>query len=337
MPRQPRIDLSGYLYHIIIRGIERRSIYKDKRDYQDFLNRFEEVIIESDGTCFAWALMPNHAHLLIRSGKYGLADMMRKLLTGYAVCFNLRHKRMGHLFQNRYKSILCQSDTYLFPLIRYVHLNPVKAKIVRSVSDLHSFPWTSHRDIMIQSHTSWYDSESVLRLFGTTQQDAQKNYLGYLNDGVDEDVDFEGGGLIRSKTMGKGTILTNKVSPYQLRDERILGDNDFITELSSSVVLHDENSEKFNDKRISIQELIDVITRKNGITKDTLFKKNFNRPTKTARALIAYIGVNKLGLTNEKASRALKITSAAVSKMLSRNKREFSKYAEQKISEIIAQ
>jgi len=130
MPRKARIDAPGALHHIIVRGIDRRSIFIDDADRDDFLDRLGGRLSDSKTPCFAWALMTNHLHLLLRTGAAPIATVMRRLLTGYAVSFNLRHHRHGHLFQNRYKSILCQEDPYLLELVRYIHLNPLQAGIV---------------------------------------------------------------------------------------------------------------------------------------------------------------------------------------------------------------
>ena len=113
MPRQARLDAPGALHHVMIRGIERRAIFRSDRDREDFLDRLASLLPETGTLCYAWAFLPNHAHFLLTSGSTGIAALMRRLLTGYAVSFNLRHRRHGQLFQNRYKSILCQEDPYL--------------------------------------------------------------------------------------------------------------------------------------------------------------------------------------------------------------------------------
>jgi putative transposase len=130
MPRKARIDAAGALHHIIIRGIEGRKIFRGDEDLENFLDRLAGLLPKTQTRCFAWALLPNHAHLLLQTGVVPIASLMRRLLTGYAVFFNLRYYRHGHLFQNRYKSILCQEDTYLKELVRYIHLNPLRAGLV---------------------------------------------------------------------------------------------------------------------------------------------------------------------------------------------------------------
>ncbi|PIY21949.1 MAG: transposase, partial [Deltaproteobacteria bacterium CG_4_10_14_3_um_filter_60_8] len=108
MPRQARLDTPGTLHHVIVRGIEKRRIVDDRRDREDFVARLGTVAADTATVIYAWALMKNHAHLLLRSSEFGLSGFMRRLLTGYAITYNNRHRRHGHLFQNRYKSIVCE-------------------------------------------------------------------------------------------------------------------------------------------------------------------------------------------------------------------------------------
>lgn len=134
MPRLARLDALGVLQHVIARGIGRREIFTDDKDRQSFLDRLGGILGETNTECFAWALIPNHFHLLVRTGLAPLSQVMRRLLTGHAVVFNRRHRRSGHLFQNRYKSVVCEEDPYLLELVRYIHLNPLRAGIVKKVA-----------------------------------------------------------------------------------------------------------------------------------------------------------------------------------------------------------
>ena len=104
MPRKARIDAPGALHHIIVRGIERRRIFSDDLDRDNFIERLGDILTETQTFCFAWALIPNHAHLLLRTGQTHLSTEMRRLLTGYAISYNRRHRRHGHLYQIRYRS-----------------------------------------------------------------------------------------------------------------------------------------------------------------------------------------------------------------------------------------
>jgi putative transposase len=144
MPRQARINTIGVLHHVIISGIERGRIFRSDFDRDNFINRLSALIPETQTDCFAWALIPNHAHLLLSTGSVPISVLMSRLLTGYAVWFNKKYRRHGQLFQNRYKSILCQEDPYLKELVRYIHLNPLRAWLVEDMKALDKHPWCGH-------------------------------------------------------------------------------------------------------------------------------------------------------------------------------------------------
>jgi REP element-mobilizing transposase RayT len=133
MPRQARLDAPGTLHHVMIRGIEKGKIVDDRQDRQTFLDYMGQTALENDVKIYAFALMTNHAHILLKSGKAGISKYMRRFLTRYAMAYNRRHQRHGYLFQNRYKSIICEEDAYFQELVRYIHLNPLRANLVHSL------------------------------------------------------------------------------------------------------------------------------------------------------------------------------------------------------------
>ena len=184
MPRKARIDAPGALHHIIIRGIERNPIFKDSQDYSNFLTRLGNILNETSTSCYAWALIPNHIHLLLRTGKAPITTVMRRLLTGYAQQFNRRHDRHGYLFQNRYKSFLCETDPYLLELVRYIHLNPIRADIIDTMEALDKYPKTGHAVIMGKIKHGWQDTEYVLGLFGQKESLAKRAYRSFVKKGI---------------------------------------------------------------------------------------------------------------------------------------------------------
>jgi REP-associated tyrosine transposase len=231
MPRTARIDAPGVLHHVIIRGIERRKIFWDDTDYDDFLDRLATLLPETQTICLAWVLMTNHAHFLLRSGPNGLSGFMRRILTGYAVKFNRRHNRHGQLFQNRYKSILCQEDAYLKELIRYIHLNPLRAGMVENFDELKAFPYSGHAVLMGSQKRPWQDSGYVLNQFGGSLRTARRRYLTYVRAGVEQGrrEDLSGGGLIRSLGGWSEVKRQHRQKMGRLKgDERILGDTEFV-------------------------------------------------------------------------------------------------------------
>ncbi len=176
MPRKARIDAPGALNHIIVRGIEGRKIFKDNADRKSFIKRLGDILRDSQTPCYAWALIPNHFHLLLITGLTPIATIMRRLLTGHAVYFNRRHRRWGHLFQNRYKSILCQEDSYLLELVRYIHLNPLRAKQVSDLKKLEHYPYCGHSVLLGHNANDWQSVDETLKLFGEKMSAARRRY-----------------------------------------------------------------------------------------------------------------------------------------------------------------
>jgi len=158
MPRGPRVDFPSAIHHVYARGIEKRPIFLDDVDRKSFLDRIGKNLPKWGMRCLAWSLMPNHFHLLLQSDKGCLPSFMHCLLTGYSIRFNERHKRVGHLFQNRYKSPVVCNDGYFRDVVRYIHLNPVRSEIVRSIPDLEDYSWTGHRHIIKGGPPAWQDT-----------------------------------------------------------------------------------------------------------------------------------------------------------------------------------
>ena len=236
MPRLARLDAPGVLHHVMIRGIERRKIFLNRRDCEDFLKRLAILLPEMKTACYAWVLIPNHAHFLFCTGAVPLARLMRRLLTGYAVSFNRRHKRHGHLFQNRYKSIICQEDAYLRELVRYIHLNALRAGMVSDVGQLKGYPYCGHSALMGRKKRPWQDVEYVLGYFGKTVREARKAYGKYIEQGVEQGrrKELTGGGLIRSLGgWSEAKRLRGRGKDHVMSDERILGDSGFVESVIS--------------------------------------------------------------------------------------------------------
>jgi REP element-mobilizing transposase RayT len=184
MPRQARLDAPGALHHVMVRGIDGINIFSTKKDREDILARLSDLCLNNALSVYAWALMSNHAHFLVRTGNQPLSNSMKKLLTGYVVNYNRRHKRYGHLFQNRYKSIICEDDPYLLELTRYIHLNPLRAGIVKDLNGLRTYKWSGHSAIMGTVKRDWQDGDTVLAYFGKRRKRAIGNYEVFVGEGI---------------------------------------------------------------------------------------------------------------------------------------------------------
>jgi REP element-mobilizing transposase RayT len=199
MPRTARLDAPGIFHHVMIRGIERRNIFRNKKDREDFLDRLAKLVPETGTACYGWAFLSNHAHFLFRTGGTPLSTLMRRLLTGYVIGFNHRHKRHGQLFQNRFKSIVCQEDTYLKELVRYIHLNPIRSGLVPNLDTLDKYPYCGHSALIGEVECKWQQTDYVLSAFGKKESVAKKAYRQFMEEGVHQGrrEELTGGGLVR--------------------------------------------------------------------------------------------------------------------------------------------
>ncbi len=132
MARRPRLFAPGLLYHVIVRGNQRRKTFLNDTDYQAYLTRLGHYRRRYDYTIHAYCLMFNHVHLLVESSREPLGKFMQGLQQSYSQYSKLRHRKAGHVFQGRYNAIVCHKDEYLLQLIRYIHLNPVRAGMVKA-------------------------------------------------------------------------------------------------------------------------------------------------------------------------------------------------------------
>jgi putative transposase len=242
MTRSARLDIPNLLQHVIVRGIERSDIFLNDDDRQDFVQRFQTLLEEMDVECFAWSLMSNHFHLLLRPTRTPLSAFMRRLLTGYAVTFNLRHNRSGHLFQNRYKSLVCDEDSYLLELVRYIHLNPLRAGMVADLNELDRFPWSGHGVLLGKCSLQGQTVDEVLRYFGKNVSGARRNYIAFIADGVAQGR--------RRELVGQRVLVQGASESGSFGDPRILGGTDFVERLRAESALQ---------QRLSLPEPIEAI------------------------------------------------------------------------------
>ena len=320
MPRKARIDAPGALHHIIIRGIEGRVIFKDARDRDDFLKRLSAILPETETRCFAWVLMPNHVHMLFKTGSAPIATVMRRLLTGYAVSFNRRHRRHGHLFQNRYKSFLCEEDVYFKELVRYLHLNPLRAKIVRTLEELKCYPYSGHGTLMGELGCDWQDTEYVLSLFGKAVRPARRAYAEFVSKGIGQGKrpDLVGGGLLRS-VGGWYELKRYKDDGIRIKgDERILGSSDFVERVLKRA--GEEFSERYRLKAsgVDIDQLRIKVAQYYGIDPEALKTASKVSAVTKARTVLCYLAVRKMKVSCADVARHLNISPATVSRAADR-------------------
>ncbi len=320
MPRKSRIDAPGAVQHIIIRGIERKAIFKDLDDRENFLDRFANIVSESQTDCYAWVLMTNHVHMLLKTGLTPVSTVMGRLLTGYALSFNRRHGRHGQLFQNRYKSFLCEEDLYLKELVRYIHLNPLRAKIVQDLKELKTYPYSGHSVLMGKVEGDWQNTEYVLSVFGDALRSARRSYGAFVAKGVSlgRCPDLVGGGLLRS-VGGWFKLKDLRASGIRIKgDERILGSSDFVERVLKQANEDLEQKYRLQATGVDLEKLLIKVAQYYEIDPENL-KTAIKESTITkARTLLCYLAVRKLMVSCADVARALNISPATVSRAASR-------------------
>lgn len=206
MARRPRVFAPGLLYHVIVRGNQQRKTFRTKDDYKAYLDRLEHYRTKYQLRIYAYCLMPNHVHLLVESGSAPLGKFMQGLQQSYTQYFNRRYRKVGHLFQGRYKAIICDKEKYLLALLRYIHLNPVRARLAKRPE---GYVHSGHRNYLKNSTAKIIDTRPVLALLG-----GPKRYERFVLDGMSED---------------------HNEAYYSVEDQRFLGEEGFGEEISRAV------------------------------------------------------------------------------------------------------
>ncbi|MDY6952342.1 MAG: transposase [Thermodesulfobacteriota bacterium] len=315
MPRKSRIDAPGALHHIIARGIDRCEIFRDNADRNNFLDRLGGIVSETTTSCYAWALIPNHFHLLLRTGAVPVATVMRRLLTGYAVSHNRRHRRSGHVFQNRYKSILCQEDAYLLELVRYIHLNPLRAGMVKHMKALDRYRFCGHSALMGKVVRQWQDTDWVLKLYDDRLWMGRRRYRAFVEKGISQGrrSDLIGGGLIRSSGGWAEVKAKRKAKVFEKSDERILGDGDFVEEVLAAAQEQTERRYSLAAKGYDLDTIASRVCDMMKIDASSLWAPGKERKRVEARSVLCYWAVRDLGTSMAELSRRLKLSVSGVS------------------------
>jgi putative transposase len=299
----------------MIRGIERRAIFRSDQDRRDFLKRLAVLLPESQTQCYAWVLMKNHVHLLLRSGVTGISQLMRRLLTGYAVYFNRRYRRHGQLFQNRFKSIICQEDVYFKELVRYIHLNPVRAKVVGDIGSLDGYPFCGHSALMGKQKRPWQQNDYVLSYFGKSVSDAIKSYLEYVQSGFNQGrrPELTGGGLIKGLGGWKAVRKIRLKGQDRVKsDARILGDSDFVTRILEEANEKLDRHYELKSRGYDLTKVEERVAEIFGIERDVIYSRGRRQQQMQARSLFCHWAVDELGMSRTEIARCLGMTQPGV-------------------------
>ena len=257
MPRRPRLHVPGGFYHAILRGNGRQAIFFDNEDRDQWQSILQEGLKRYQHRLHAYCWMTNHVHMAIQVGVEPLAGFMRYLASRYARFLNRKNQRPGHLFERRYRAILVQKDGYLKELLRYIHLNPVRAQMVADPGD---YPWSSHNAYWRRTNTDWLAVDYLAAMFGVGEQSARTAYINFMTDQVSD------------ATLH---LLRNGAPD----DERVLGDDEWIR-----LVLDKSDAATWHR---TLDDIIHDACRRHDVTEAMLASRSRSRRHSSIRAEIA--------------------------------------------------
>ena len=284
MARRPRVFAPGLLYHVIVRGNQRRKTFRCDEDYQAYLDRLEKYRAQCHVRIYAYCLMPNHVHLLVETGSTPLAKFMQGLQQSYTQDFNRRYRKVGHLFQGRYKAIICQRDKYLLALIRYIHLNPVRAKLVTGPQ---RYRYSGHNGYLSSGAPKIVEITPILKLLG-----GKKAYERFVLEGMGEN---------------------HNEGYYAVEDQRYLGEQGFGEEISRET---EETDERKANK--PIETAFKEIARRIEATPELLHGKDRRWDISAKRAEAVALLVREYGYAVSAVAKYMGRDQANISTMLSR-------------------
>jgi REP element-mobilizing transposase RayT len=294
MPRKARVEVEGGLYHVITRGNNRRRIFTSPGDYEKFLSLLAKQKTKLPFFLYAYCLMSNHVHLLMERQADAIGQIMHRLLTGYARYYNRRHQRVGHLLQGRYKAILCQSDRYLSELVRYIHLNPVRAKMLKRPEQ---YEYSSHRAYLGLAPVGIVDVDPVLRHFGGRRATAREMYRQFVLAGIKQGQreDF-----------------------YEVEDDRFLGTPEFVDATIHRIGENDRaetgsRGQPRPDREVQMDRLMIAVERVCRISRADFCGSFKNSASVMAKELLILVGL-QMGASMKVLSDVLGVSRSALSR-----------------------
>jgi putative transposase len=263
MARKPRVEFEGAFYHVISRGNQRQRIFHSDADRRYYLDRLEHYRERYGFTVYAYVLMANHVHLLIETGRVPLSKIMQGLQFTYTRYYNREYKKVGHLFQGRYKAILCDRESYLLELVRYLHLNPAR---IRHPLDPWKYRWSSHGAYLGKGSRVRIETSMVLGQLGKGLGQARRAYLRF---------------------MAEGREMGHQEDYYQTVDQRFLGDERFVEEIDQRS--RGEREVKVPGPRASFSALVRLLAQEHRLNIHELVQAGRKRQWVRSRSMLVYL------------------------------------------------
>lgn len=289
MARKPRVEFAGAFYHVIARGNRRETLFHDAEDATAYLTRLERYRQRDGLTCYAYVLMSNHLHLLVETGAVPLSRTMQTLQFTYTQHYNRRYGKTGHLFQGRYKAILCDREAYLLELVRYLHLNPAR---LRQPQDPWRYPWSSHRAYLGDRTPVRVETATVLGHFHRQVGPARQAYQRFMREGL--------------PTGHQGRY-------YETVDQRFLGDERFLDSVTRQTTAHHDVA--VGPSRVPFARLLAAVAQATGVAADRLVRVGRQRDLVASRAFLVYAAREWSGVTAKDLGRRLHRDPSMISRL----------------------
>jgi putative transposase len=286
MPRKARLNVPGTVSHVMARCLRSEILFNDDDDRAAFVEILGKCLSGSGYRCYAWVLMPNHYHLVVRSSDRELWQLMKPLNTGYAHYHGKKHKRVGPLFWDRYKSIVTQEQNYIAELVRYVHLNPVRVGLCKSMKSLETYRWSGHGAIMGRIKCAFQDTAAVLRRFGASTRLARKAYHAFLEEGLKQNAaEDDVVRLVRKSNAG--------VEAGRKPECWVLGDRDFVNKAVSRAVEERLRISRFEREGRDLDSIAKKVGKKFEVAIDRIRSRCRGGKESDARKAFVYIAVRE--------------------------------------------
>ena len=289
MARPLRLDIPGAVYHVTARGNARRAVFTDDEDRENYLRRLAAYREKFGFRLLAYCLMKNHVHLAIRRGAFPLSRVMAGLHSSYTQWFNRRHQRVGHLFQGRYKSLIVQEDRHLGALVRYIHRNPVRARIVHRARD---YVWSSDRFFRQTPSPQWMDVEETLRSFGPTRRQAMRRYAELIDDPAKSERDYESIPAVDQAVKGDETFALARFEQ--------------VGELTPPL------------RGLSEDRVIGAVSLATGVSIEALIGPLRGGTVAEARCLAAYVASRAAGISRRRMARRFHLDDSSLARPVAR-------------------
>jgi REP element-mobilizing transposase RayT len=293
MARKPRIEYEGAFYHVLTRGNQKQKIFKDKYDFARYLEILSDYKNQFKYNLHAYALMDNHVHLLMETEKMPLSKIMQGINQRYTAYFNKKYRTVGHLFQGRYKAILCDKDAYVLSLIKYIHQNPVRAKVV---TEPVRYQWSSHHGYVRKAaDKDIVDTDQVLRMFSEDKTKARRLYRAYMGDGM----------------------IVEKEDIYSTIDQRILGSEQFADKVMKKYDV--ELNRPKRRKQYTLQEMARGIEKIYGVKLSQMRAKSKERLLSLGKKVFCVLA-HEYGYSGREIARFMHKDPALISRYLKQKK-----------------